>query len=121
MKSLKDVSKKIGRGLTALAIVGNLSGCGGNPPSRFVTTHSHMPYVLEQSRLFHKNYKSHGNDKDIDGDKMNDLYVVNNDGTAYHTMSRRLIQGEDSTEQLLWVENTEEAINNAQKGEYDSI
>lgn len=34
MKSLKDISKKIGRGLTALAVIGGLSGCGGDKETK---------------------------------------------------------------------------------------
>jgi len=50
MKSLKDISKKIGRGLTALALVGGLSGCGGNESRERKVGDTDSSYLENQIR-----------------------------------------------------------------------
>ena len=70
---------------------------------------------------YHKGTRRIAADRDIDGDNMNDHYVICNDGTAYNTMSKRLIQGQDSRSQMLWTRNTVENVEKSPKGDYDAL
>lgn len=104
------------------ALVLTLLGCSSqNAPSQIRTSGSHFGSMMMVAKSYHKGVKRFGNDLDIDGDNMNDLYVICNDGTVYHTMSRRLVQGEDSAKERNWYRNDLKAIKSAHKGDYKSL
>lgn len=90
-------------------------------PDRFVTAQNHFSNAQNVVHLVCGGVKKLGNDLDIDYDNMNDHYVQGKDGTVYHTMSRRLVQGEDHTQHLTWFRSGPEELEMARKGGYRAL
>lgn len=120
---------KIKKTLRNLAIALALAGCGlylcshktSEAPKRFRTLVTHF----EDARMFANHFhggvsKRFGADLDFDGDNMNDLYMLTNDGTLYATSSRRLVQGGDNMRERTWTRNDPEILKYAKPGEYES-
>jgi len=116
--------------LAALAVytAGILAGCSkGEAPSQFRTLQtpfvggSHFESAETVACVYNGGVKKYGLDLDIDGDRMNDLYVLCNDGTLYNTCSRRLIDGEDNSMEKTWMKNSSSALEGAIAGEYGAF
>ena len=114
MKGLKRI---LGTAVITLA----LASCSdAEAPSQF-TTHGVHLREAKGAVIRYGGIKEFGNDLDIDRDNMNDLYIVTGSGLVYHTSSRRLLNGEDNLRKRTWNKNTQEALDSAQKGEYNSL
>ena len=112
------------RALIAVLALTLAAGCSEESPDQFITyrgmgsDHLEKPRTL--ARYNHGGVKRQGSDLDIDGDGMNDLFVEANDGTVFHTMSRRLIQGEDDANKRLWYKTNSDVLTHAKKGTHRS-
>jgi hypothetical protein len=90
------------------------------PPDQIRVHGPQMGTMLEDGKFITGGIKTWGADLDLDGDNMNDLYVVCDDQLMYHTMSRRFLTGEDSANDRMWYKNTPSILKNAKPGEYQS-
>ena len=111
--------------LLAAAALALAAGCApGESPSQFITCrgmgsgHFKHPRLLASS--YHNGVKRQGDDLDIDGDRMDDLYVEAVDGTVFHTRSMRFLDADDSASKRTWFKATSDVLKRAKKGEYPS-
>jgi hypothetical protein len=87
-------------------------------PSTFKTVDNHFMNAKYFANQWGKGVKTFGKNKDIDGDNMDDYYIVLNNGKCYSTSSKRLLTGQDSTREKTWFQTSKQLIDNAKKGSY---
>jgi len=93
-----------------------------SPPqiSAFKTYDNHFSDAKFFANGYNRGVKKIGDNKDIDGDNMNDYYMICNNGKAYSTSSKRLLQGHDTAREKTWFETDKFLIDTAPKGEYEA-
>ncbi|MEA1926415.1 MAG: hypothetical protein U9M90_04250 [Patescibacteria group bacterium] len=84
----------------------------------FKTVASSLSTAIEIVKVVHGPIKASGQDLDIDGDNMNDYYIVTETEIVFATSFRRLIQGQDTAEEHTWRRIPIEQFKNARPGEY---
>lgn len=114
---MNNLSKYVGIG--ALTLV--LAGCG-EPPKKIRTIGPNHFYIPKKIAAIHYGgFIRCGNDLDFDADNMNDLYIITKNGPVLHTLSRRLLDGEDTATDMTWETNDSIALKYTRKGDYPSI
>ena len=116
---------RVYRTLLAALALSLAAGCGAaESPDQFITYRgmgsNHFERPRNLARHNHGGVKRQGNNLDIDGDRMSDLFVEAEDGTVFHTRSMRIVHGEDDANKRTWFKAGSEVLEHAKKGEYPS-
>ncbi len=95
----------------------------GEAPKTFETYSmfpGHFAGARNIANTFHGGIERYDADLDFDGDNMNDLYIVAQDGTLYHTRSMDLINGKDDADNRTWIRGDANALERASEGKYEA-